>query len=49
MKSAQYLLIPGPTPIPLRVARAMDMVPIVKEPTLDDVLQADQAARQATL
>ena len=24
MKSAQYLLIPGPTPIPLRVARAMD-------------------------
>jgi len=24
MKGAQYLLIPGPTPIPLRVARAMD-------------------------
>ncbi len=24
MKSAQYLLIPGPTPIPLQVARAMD-------------------------
>lgn len=24
MKSAQYLLLPGPTPIPLRVARAMD-------------------------
>ena len=30
-----------------RVARAMDMVPIVKEPTLDDVLQADLAAREA--
>lgn len=24
MKGAQYLLLPGPTPIPLRVARAMD-------------------------
>ncbi len=24
MKNAQYLLIPGPTPVPLRVARAMD-------------------------
>ena len=30
-----------------RVARAMDMVPVVKEPTLDDVLQADLAAREA--
>ena len=30
-----------------RVARAMDTVPVVEEPTLDDVLQADLAAREA--
>ena len=32
-----------------RVARAMERVPVVDDPTLDDVLQADQAARQAAL
>lgn len=32
-----------------RVARAMERVPVVDQPSLDDVLQADQAAREAAL
>ena len=32
-----------------RVARAMEQVPVVQNPTLEDVLKADQAARQAAL
>lgn len=32
-----------------RVARAMEQVPVVQNPTLEDVLKADQAARQVAL
>lgn len=32
-----------------RVARAMEQVPVVQSPSLKDVLQADQAAREAAL
>ena len=32
-----------------RVEQAMDRVPVVQDPTLDDVLQADQEARRAAL
>ena len=32
-----------------RVARAMEQVPVVQNPTLEDVLKADQAAREAAL
>ena len=28
-----------------QVARAMDQVPVVQRPTLEDILEADQAAR----
>ena len=30
-----------------RVERALERVPVVDDPTLDDVLQADRAAREA--
>ena len=32
-----------------RVARAMEEVPVVQDPTLDDVLNADRAAREVAL
>ena len=32
-----------------RVEQAMERVPVVQDPTLDDVLQADQEARRAAL
>ena len=32
-----------------RVVRAMEQVPVVQNPTLEDVLKADQAARQVAL
>jgi 1-deoxy-D-xylulose-5-phosphate reductoisomerase len=32
-----------------RVAHAMETVPVVKEPGLTDILEADQAARDAVL
>ena len=35
--------------IPRRVRRAMDRVAFVEKPTLEEILQADQAARSAVL
>ncbi len=35
--------------IPRRVERAMEQVPAVQSPTLEDVLEADQAARRAAM
>ena len=32
-----------------KVARAMESVPVVQQPTLMDVLEADRAAREAVL
>ena len=41
---AAVVLLANSSPV---VARAMEQVPVVETPSLEDVLQADQAAREA--